>query len=170
MANLTTREFWAATGDRTIKSGAQSLVTLIGADAVNIVDIDWQNILGITATMMLLSVLTSIVGDTVGKNGPSFVRAEGIGIENAEAEEALRRERAGELTNRSSEVSSATDASAGDDEDERPLLFGNPDDPEETGEVETADPDIIDDEQDLDTLAAAEEDDTPPPEDYRPRH
>ncbi|WP_309132626.1 holin [Brevibacterium sp.] len=96
MSNLVTREFWAATADRVAKTGAQSAITLIGAEAVNIVSLDWAEILGITATMMLLSVLSSIAGDVATKNGPSFTSSEGIGVANAEAEEALRMLRAGE--------------------------------------------------------------------------
>ena len=54
---------WArAAGIRALKTFAQGLVTLIGSDMVNIVDISWLKILGIAATMALISILTSIAG------------------------------------------------------------------------------------------------------------
>lgn len=158
MANLTTREFWASSAERAVKTAAQTAIALIGTEAVGVFNLDWAQIGSVVATATILSLLTSIAGDTAGKNGPSFVRSEGIGIENAEAEEALRQLRAGEVDT-SSEVSFASDASEGDDEDFE----------DDLGEVSQGDIDAGDSE-DLDALAAAEEDDTPPPEDYRPRH
>jgi hypothetical protein len=38
------------------------MITLIGSDYISIVDLNWVSILGISATMALLSLLTSIVG------------------------------------------------------------------------------------------------------------
>ena len=105
MANLTTREFWASSVERAIKTAAQTAVALIGTEAVGVFNLDWTQIGSIVATATILSLLTSIAGDTAGKNGPSFVRSEGIGVENAEAEEALRRERVGETIDTSSAVS-----------------------------------------------------------------
>ncbi|GAA1513916.1 holin [Brevibacterium permense] len=164
MANLTTREFWAATGDRAIKTVAQTGLALAPATFIaneaGIIDFNGIPWAGLAATALFagaISVLTSIVGDTVGKNGPSFVHAEGIGIENAEAEEALRRQRAGEVIDLSTEVSFATDASAGEDEEDDHL------DDDEADDLEPA-------EEDLEALANSEVDDTPPAEGYRPRH
>lgn len=56
---------------RAVKTGAQAVITLIGSDMVNIVSLDWPQILGITATMMVLSVLTSIAGVPEVKEGTS---------------------------------------------------------------------------------------------------
>lgn len=119
MANLTTREFWASSVERAVKTAAQTAVALIGTEAVGLFSLDWAQIGSVVATATILSLLTSIAGDTAGKNGPSFVRSEGIGIENAEAEEALRRQYGGEVIDTSSAVSFASDESEGeDDEDE----------------------------------------------------
>ena len=56
------KKWFAAAGIRAVKTFAQSLITLIGTDAINIVDLNWANILGISATTALLSLLTSIAG------------------------------------------------------------------------------------------------------------
>lgn len=51
-----------AAGIRAVKTFAQAMITLIGSDYISIVDLNWVSILGISATMALLSLLTSIVG------------------------------------------------------------------------------------------------------------
>lgn len=55
-----TKEFWKSALIRALRTFCQSLVTLIGTDYVNIIDIDWITILGIAATTALMSILTSI--------------------------------------------------------------------------------------------------------------
>ena len=52
-----------------LKTFAQSMITLIGTDYINIVDLNWASILGISATMALLSLLTSIAGLPEVKEG-----------------------------------------------------------------------------------------------------
>ena len=47
---------------RACKTFCQGLATLIGTDAVSIVQLDWPQMLGISATMALLSILTSVAG------------------------------------------------------------------------------------------------------------
>ena len=54
--------WWKAAGIRAAKTFCQGLVTLIGSDMVNIVDIPWVTILGVSATMAVVSLLTSIAG------------------------------------------------------------------------------------------------------------
>lgn len=56
------KKWFVAAGIRAVKTFAQSLITLIGTDAINIVDLNWASILGISATTALLSLLTSIAG------------------------------------------------------------------------------------------------------------
>ncbi len=47
---------------RCAKTFCQGLATLIGTDMISIVDLNWQQMLGIAATMALLSLLTSVAG------------------------------------------------------------------------------------------------------------
>lgn len=51
-----------AAGIRAIKTGAQTLASLIGTGAVGILALDWPQMLSVTATAMVLSVLTSVAG------------------------------------------------------------------------------------------------------------
>lgn len=54
---------WAkAAGVRALKTVAETGISLIGADAVNIVSVDWPNIIGVCATAAVVSVLISVKG------------------------------------------------------------------------------------------------------------
>lgn len=67
------QRFWIAAAERAIKTFAQALIALIGTQMVNIVDLDWPQMLGASATAALISVLTSLVSANFGPNpGPSL--------------------------------------------------------------------------------------------------
>jgi hypothetical protein len=75
MDNIWKASFWKATGERAIKTFAGALITVFGADALNVFDVnvDWQNALGIALGTTLVSVLFSIASAPVGtSNGPSL--------------------------------------------------------------------------------------------------
>lgn len=55
-------EFWKAVAIRAVRTMAQGAVVLIGTNIVNIVDIDWPQILGCVATMGVMSILMSLAG------------------------------------------------------------------------------------------------------------
>ena len=64
--NKYSKKWWmkwlVCAGLRALRTFAQGLIALIGSNVINIVDINWASILGISATMALLSLLTSIAG------------------------------------------------------------------------------------------------------------
>lgn len=54
---------WAkAAAIRALKTFCQGLVTLIGSDMINVISLDWPKMIGISATMAVVSILTSIAG------------------------------------------------------------------------------------------------------------
>lgn len=57
-----TKKWWRAALIRAARTFAQGLVTLIGSEAINIIDLNWPHMLGMAATMALVSLLTSIGG------------------------------------------------------------------------------------------------------------
>lgn len=62
--------FWAGVLDRAVKSFAQALLLLWGADAgFNLFEIDVLPAFGVAAGAAVLSVLTSIVSSPVGDGG-----------------------------------------------------------------------------------------------------
>ena len=68
------QRFWLAASERAIKTFAQALVALIGTGAVNIVSLDWMQMLGISASAAVVSILTSVASANFGPNpGPSLV-------------------------------------------------------------------------------------------------
>ena len=72
---------------RAIKTLAQTAAALLGAGAVNVVDVDWLTILGISATAAVVSLLTSLAGlPEVGDEVPPlFEDAEVVEDDNDEA-------------------------------------------------------------------------------------
>lgn len=51
-----------AAGIRALKTFAEGMITLIGADYVSILELNWGHILGVSATMAFISLLISIKG------------------------------------------------------------------------------------------------------------
>lgn len=56
------KAWFKAAGIRALKTFCQGLVTLIGSDMINIIDLDWMKMIGICSTMAVVSLLTSIAG------------------------------------------------------------------------------------------------------------
>ena len=56
------KEWLVAALIRAVRTFAQTLITLIGSDYINIVDLNWLKILGIAGTTALVSILMSITG------------------------------------------------------------------------------------------------------------
>ena len=57
-----TKKWLKASLIRALKTFCQGLVTMIGDDYISIVDLDWARMLGMAATMALISILTSVAG------------------------------------------------------------------------------------------------------------
>lgn len=60
------KEYWIqwgkAAGIRAVKTVAETAISLIGADAINIVSLNWLNIAGVCATAGIVSLLVSLKG------------------------------------------------------------------------------------------------------------
>lgn len=60
------KEYWIqwgkAAGIRAAKTIAETAIALIGADMINIVSLDWPNIVGVCATSGIVSLLLSVKG------------------------------------------------------------------------------------------------------------
>lgn len=68
------KAFALATGERAVKTFAQTTAATLVADKVStVVALDWEHYLGIGAFAALLSVLFSVGSGTVGSSGPSLV-------------------------------------------------------------------------------------------------
>jgi hypothetical protein len=71
---LSDSRFWIAAAERAIKTFAQALIALIGTSAMNILELDWTQMLGVSATAAVVSILTSVASANFGPNyGPSLM-------------------------------------------------------------------------------------------------
>lgn len=60
MNTIWTKAFWKGAGERAIKSAAQSLTVVWGANGVGVLDTDWKGTLSLTGGYVLASIMTSI--------------------------------------------------------------------------------------------------------------
>jgi hypothetical protein len=70
---MLTKKFGLDAVERAVKTFAQSLIALIGVGAVNIVTLPWSDILAVSATAGVLSLLTSVVSLPLGDSGTASV-------------------------------------------------------------------------------------------------
>jgi hypothetical protein len=70
---MRTKTFWIDAGERTIRTIAQSLLALMGTDALGIVGLDWTQMFSVAIGAGLMSVLTSIVATGVGDKGTAEI-------------------------------------------------------------------------------------------------
>ena len=70
---MTSRAFWLATGERALKTAAQTLLLLWAAvGGIDLFQVNVQESLGLAAGAAALSVLTSIVSAGTPGDGPSL--------------------------------------------------------------------------------------------------
>jgi hypothetical protein len=69
-------EFWGATGERAIKTFAQTILAVIGIAGVTPADVDWKQVLLAGGFGALASVLTSVASAGAGNPGPSLASEE----------------------------------------------------------------------------------------------
>lgn len=61
MSRLANREFWDYAAGRAFRTFLQGFITLLGTDAINIIEVPFVNICGVAVTMGLVSLCTSMV-------------------------------------------------------------------------------------------------------------
>jgi hypothetical protein len=71
-----TLPFWKAAFERAIKTFAQVFVGFIVIGQTSAAGLDWANAASIAGVAALASVLTSLVSDKIGDNGPSLAGEE----------------------------------------------------------------------------------------------
>ena len=66
--------FWKATAERAVKSFAQSLLAILSASSLGLLDVAWLTCLSTAGMATVLSLLTSVASSQVGSAGdPSAV-------------------------------------------------------------------------------------------------
>lgn len=54
-------KYWAFGGERAVKTVAQVAISTIGVGAVGILDVDWVQVLSVSALAGVMSLLTSVL-------------------------------------------------------------------------------------------------------------
>ena len=72
MSTLLTARFWVAAIERAIKTWAQSVAALLVGDGTNVITVDWMQILAVSGTAAVVSLLTSVASAGIGPHGPSL--------------------------------------------------------------------------------------------------
>jgi len=69
-------EFWKATGERAIKTFAQSLSALLVGEGIGLLQIAWWHVLSVAALAGITSVVTSVASGVITNGEISLARAE----------------------------------------------------------------------------------------------
>lgn len=75
MSALNNKLFWIDTAERAIKTFAQTLVALLGAGAVDILNVNWGDMTAVSLGAAVVSVLTSIASAGSGNSASLVVDA-----------------------------------------------------------------------------------------------
>lgn len=62
MNSLRSSAWWDAALTRALKTAAQTVVAMMGTNAVSITELDWLGIGSVAATSAVLSIVTSLAG------------------------------------------------------------------------------------------------------------
>ena len=54
-------KYWAFAGERALKTAAQTAVATIGIGVTGVFEVDWLNLVSVTALSALMSLLTSVM-------------------------------------------------------------------------------------------------------------
>lgn len=73
---MKTSNYWLAVADRAVRTAAQTALLTMGADQLNVVQVDWLDVGGFALGGAVLSILTSLV--TGGLNGGDVSAVESV--------------------------------------------------------------------------------------------
>jgi hypothetical protein len=71
--SILARPFWLDAIERALKTAAQVAVVTLGAEAVDVLAVDWTAVVSMSAGGALVSLLTSIASGRIGDDTPSLV-------------------------------------------------------------------------------------------------
>jgi hypothetical protein len=72
---LLTKKFWLHTGERALKTAAQTAAGLMSANGLGLLDVDWKALASVAGLSFVYSVLTSVASAGGGDSEtPSLVK------------------------------------------------------------------------------------------------
>lgn len=54
-------QYWGFAGERAVKTAAQTAIATIGVGVTGVFEVDWVNLLSVTALSAIMSLLTSVL-------------------------------------------------------------------------------------------------------------
>ena len=78
MSIYTSPAYWTATGERAVKTIAQTAVALLTTDTLGVLDVDWTQLASASALAGLVSVLSSIASAKISSDGSPSLAGEVI--------------------------------------------------------------------------------------------
>ncbi|MBQ1122656.1 holin [Streptomyces sp. B15] len=69
---LTTAAFWKATVERMVRTFAQAVLGIVGADGLGVLDVDWGAALSVGGLAGLVALLTAVATSGTGGEGPGL--------------------------------------------------------------------------------------------------
>ena len=69
------KKFWKDAAERAVSTAAQSAILVLAADQVNVIQVDWIDVLGFAAGGAVLSLLKAIASVKAGDKGTAGVVA-----------------------------------------------------------------------------------------------
>ena len=78
-STILTGRFWAAAGERAVKTGAQVAASLLVASGTGLLDTDWLTALSVSGMAAVISLLSSVGSDVATGSGPSLTSSERVG-------------------------------------------------------------------------------------------
>ena len=77
-STILTGRFWVAAGERAVKTGAQTLASLLVASGTGLLDTDWLTAASVSGMAAVISLLTSVGSDVATGSGPSLTSSERV--------------------------------------------------------------------------------------------
>lgn len=69
---MLTRAFWRATGERCVRTFAQALLAVLGAESAGLLDADWPGALSAAGMAAVLALVTAVATSS-GTEGPGVL-------------------------------------------------------------------------------------------------
>ncbi|GAA4417002.1 hypothetical protein GCM10023169_12610 [Georgenia halophila] len=78
--SIWTGQFWKATAERAIATAAQSAIVVLGAEQLNVLEVDFVEVGGFVAGGAVLAILKALIANAATKEGPSTTHAEVVNL------------------------------------------------------------------------------------------
>ncbi|MFE0875342.1 holin [Streptomyces smyrnaeus] len=69
---MNTAAFWKATAERAVRTFAQAVLGIVGADGLGVLDVDWAEAFSVGGLAAVVALLTAVATSGTGGEGPGI--------------------------------------------------------------------------------------------------